>query len=446
MNIPNASRQDRSGPPKPAGRLPLLGHAMQLRGNLLGTLESWAREVGDVYRLDVPGQDIWIVNRPEDIERIVVDSEHFTRGGSEMNHSKLAWGDSLMTSSGPLWKTQRRMMAPAFHKDRVAAHGQRMVELTEQALSRWPYGEVRSLRAEMTALTLRIITDALFGDGEVPPDEVGTALEDGMERFDGVRAVLPPWLIPRVHARYRAAVARLDKIVNDMIARRRTHEHERSDLLSLLLTVHDEDGTRMSDGLLRDEVNGLLLGGHETAAVALAWAWYAIARHPDVERCVLDEAAALAGPPTVADLQRLPYIEAVVKETMRFYPPIWMMVRIVLHDWEIAGYPAKRGAQVKMAAWIVQRDSRFFPDPLRFRPERWLDGSTSSLPKYAYFPFGGGQRLCIGRAFALLEMLLVLATIARQSRLRLVSTDEVAPIASFSLRPTGALLMRRERR
>jgi len=418
---------------------------MRLRGDLLGTLESWAREVGDVYRLDIPGQDIWIVNRPEDIERIVVDSEHFTRGGSEMVQSKVAWGDSLMTSSGELWKTQRRMMAPAFHRERVAAYGRRMVELTEQALARWPYGEVRSLRAEMTALTLRIVTDALFGDGEVPPDEVGTALDTGIQRFDGVRAVLPGWLIPGVHARYRAAVAQLDKIVNDIIARRQTHAHEPSDLLSILLTAHDEDGTRMSDSLLRDEVMGLLLGGYETTTVALAWAWYVIARYPDVERCVRDEAAALAGPPTVADLQRLPYIEAVVKETMRLYPPIWLMVRVLLDDWEIGGYPAKRGAQIKMSAWIVQRDRRYFPDPLRFRPERWLDGSTSSLPKYAYFPFGGGQRLCIGRPFALLEMSLVLATIARQSRLRPVSADEVAPVASFSLRPSGALLMRRER-
>jgi cytochrome P450 len=202
----------------------------------------------------------------------------------------------------------------------------------------------------------------------------------------------------------------------------------------------------MSDQQIRDEVLTLLIASHETNANALAWTWHLLARNPEAEGKLFAEVDALQETPTASDLAKLSYTSAVVNESMRLYPPAWTIVREVVRDWDIAGSRIRPGMQVAMSPWVVQRDRRFFPDPLRFRPERWLDGSMDALPTYAYFPFGGGQRLCIGRPFALLEGSVVLATVARHWRLRAVSDREVVPLPSITLRPRGGLPMRVERR
>src|SRR6185295_8390032 len=203
--MPDPVRRVFPAPPKPRGRLPLVGHAVQLSRDVLGSFDRWADEVGDIYRIDVPGQNMWIVNRPEEIERLLVHGEHAGKGGLELRHAHLAFGNGLLTNEGESWKKQRRMMQPAFHKERVATYGQRMVELTERTISTWPPGGVRDVHAEAMALTLKIATDTLFGDDEVPTVDVGKSVAAGSQRFDGLNAVLPSWVIPGVHARYRKA-------------------------------------------------------------------------------------------------------------------------------------------------------------------------------------------------------------------------------------------------
>jgi cytochrome P450 len=424
--------------------LPVLGHTLPIGRDVFGALERWAEEVGDLYRLDIPGRNTLVVNRPDEIERVLVHGQYFIRPKG-LRRAHALFGNGLFTSDGELWKKQRRMMQPAFHKERVAAYGGRMVDLTEQAVSTWVPGEVRDVHKDAMALSLRIATDALFGDDEVPAREVGESLEGIMQRFDGVKALLPSWL-PFVMARYYEGIGRLDKVVDHVVARRREQDSERADLLSILLHAQDESGTGMSDKQLRDEVLTLLVAGHETNANALAWTWHLLAQNPDAERKLLDEVDALVGPPTAADLHRLPYTAAVMDESMRMYPPVWITEREVTQEWEIGGFRVEPGLQVALCPWVVHRNRRFFPEPLRFRPERWLDGSTDSLHTYAYFPFGGGQRLCIGRPFALLEGVLVVATVARRYRLRPASGRPVVPLPSITLRPRGGLPMRLERR
>jgi cytochrome P450 len=403
--------------------------------------------VGDIYRLDIPGRHTWVVNRPDEIERILVHGQHFVKGG-ELYKAKALLGNGLLTSERELWKRQRRMMQPAFHRERVAAYGDRMVEITNTALAHWHPGEVRDVHKDSMALTLKIVCDTLFGDDEVPSEEVSQASDDVLRRFDGVIALLPEWLPFRRFTRYRNGITRLNEVVYAVVRRRRQERaDQRGDLLSILLNAQDEDdGRRMSDMQLRDEVLTLLAAGHETIANALTWACHLVSQHPDAEKNLMDEVDALNGPATAHDLPKLQYTTAVLNESMRLFPPAWLIGREVVEPWEIAGFPAERGMQVTICPWIVQRDPRFFSDPLHFRPERWLDGSTESIPTYAYFPFGGGQRLCIGRPFAMLEGALVLATVARRFRLRPVDGYAPVPVPSLTLRPRNGLPMKVERR
>lgn len=243
--------------------------------------------------------------------------------------------------------------------------------------------------ADGAALTLKIVSDTLFGDDEVPPDTVAESFTAVLERFDGLRALLPSWLPFCPFARYRKAITRLETVVYDVLARR-----------------HDRQ--------LRDEIISLMIAGHDTVANGLTWTWYLLARHPEAEQKMFAEADALTGPPIAADLARLPYTRAVFNESLRLYPPTWTLSREVVGEWDVAGFPAERGMRVSMCPWVVHRNPRFFLEPLCFRPERWLDGSTKNLPTYAYFPFGGGQRLCIGRPFALLQGVLVLTSVAQR--------------------------------
>jgi cytochrome P450 len=218
----------------------------------------------------------------------------------------------------------------------------------------------------------------------------------------------------------------------------------------MLLRAQDEDGSGMTDRQLRDEVLTLLLAGHDTTALALSWAWYLLARNPEAEAQLLAELDEVLGsrPPTVADVPRLRYAEAVVSESMRLYPPAWTMGRKALHDTTVGGYPVRRGTTLLMSQWVIHRDPRFFDDPDRFQPERWVDGTLArKLPRFAYFPFGGGQRICIGNMFAMLEAVLLLAAVAQRYRLTLVDPDQpVKPLPVITLRPNGGVAMRLHRR
>jgi cytochrome P450 len=255
---------------------------------------------------------------------------------------------------------------------------------------------------------------------------------------------LPAWLPTPARRRGRAAVARLDRIVYDIIAARRASGEDRGDLLSTLLHARDaDDGSRMTDRQVRDEIMTLFLAGHETTAVSLSWTWYLLARHPEVEARLLDELRGVLGGrrPAVADLPRLRYTEMVVTESMRLYPPVYSLTRRVAEPCEVGGHAIAPETVLVMSQWVVHRDPRWYDEPEAFQPDRWEHDLLKRLPRYAYFPFGGGPRLCIGNSFALMEATLLLAAIAQRFRFRLAPGAAVRPMLSVTLRPASGIPM-----
>jgi len=326
-----------------------------------------------------------------------------------------------------------------------------MVRYAERMLETWRDGEERDIHQEMMRLTLQIVAKTLF-DADVENDarEVGRALQVVMDLNSNFRRLVmtPPWLPTRHNVRAFFAVRRLNKIIYRIIAERRASGRDTGDLLSMLLAAQDEDGSQMTDQQLRDEVITLFLAGHETTAIALSWTWWLLAQHPHAEAKLQTELGAVLGgrAPSVEDLPRLSYLDRVLTESMRLYPPAWGMARLAMDDVEIGGYHIPKGAGVSLAQWVVHRDPRWYDEPEEFRPERWENDLVKHLPRFAYFPFGGGPRMCIGNNFALMEAALLLATIAQRFRLRIVPGRPVVPLPSITLRPRYGIRMALEAR
>ena len=292
----------------------------------------------------------------------------------------------------------------------------------------------------MMRLTLRIVGKTLFdADVERDAQEVGKSLELLLEIGADFRRTIfvPHWLPTPANLRVKREVAQIEKILYRIIAERRASGRDAGDLLSMLLAAQDEDGSRMTDRQLRDETITLFLAGHETTASTLSWTWWLLAQNPAVEAKLHAELDSVLGDraPSLDDLPKLAYTGHVIAESLRLYPAAWGMARLVVEDHEIAGYPVTKGMGVAMAQWVVHRDPRWYDAPEEFRPERWNDDLLKRLPRFAYFPFGGGPRQCIGNSFAVMESTLILATIARRFRLRLVANHPVVPLASITLRP-----------
>jgi len=395
---------------------------------------------------------LYLVSHPDLIEHVLItDNDRFAKPWL-LRRAADVLGQGLLTSDGSLWKRQRQLMQPAFHRSRILAYTDVMTRRTEALMERWTDGDLLDVHAHMMKLTLGIVAETLFGaEVENRADTVAYALDIALRRFvdqlSPLRALdrLP---LPR-NVRFRRAVRLLDSIIYDMIeSRRSAGAAGRGDLLSILLGAQDEEGGGMTDQQLRDEVVTLFLAGHETTAIALSWTWHLLSLHPDVERRLHEEVdGVLAGrTPTIEDLPELRFTEMVFKESMRLYPPAWRIGREVVDEVQIGGYRLPVGAQVLMSQWIVHRDPRFFTEPLEFRPDRWREPTSALLPRFAYFPFGGGGRRCIGDHFALLEGVVVLAAIAQ--RFRLVATDpaSVVPFATITLRPRNGVPVRLERR
>jgi len=303
----------------------------------------------------------------------------------------------------------------------------------------------------MMRLTLQIVGKTLF-DADVERDakDVGKSLEQLLEIGANFRRTIfvPHWLPTPTNLRMKREVAQIEKILYRIIADRRASGRDAGDLLSMLLSAQDEDGSRMTDRQLRDETITLFLAGHETTASTLSWTWWLLAQNPHVEAKLRAELDAVLGgrTPTLADLPNLSYTGHVITESLRLYPPAWGLARVAIEDHQIAGYPVTRGMGVAMAQWVVHRDPRWYDAPEEFRPGRWEGDLLKRLPKFAYFPFGGGPRQCIGNAFALMEASLILATVAQKFRLRLVANHRVEPLASITLRPRHGVRVTLERR
>jgi cytochrome P450 len=326
-----------------------------------------------------------------------------------------------------------------------------MVEYTQRLVSGWRDGEERDAHQEMLRLTLQIVGKTLF-DADVERDAqgVGKSLELLLEIGANFRRTIfvPHWLPTPANLRVKREVGQIEKLLYRIITERRASGRDAGDLLSMLLAARDDDGSKMTDKQLRDETITLFLAGHETTASTLSWTWWLLAQNPAVEKKLHAELDTVLGgrAPSFDDLPKLVYTGHVITESLRLYPAAWGLARLVVEDHEIAGYPVTKGMGVAMAQWVVHRDPRWYDAPEEFRPERWENDLIKRLPRFAYFPFGGGPRQCIGNAFALMEAALILATIAQKFRLRLVANHLVAPLASITLRPRHGIRVMLESR
>ena len=429
-------------PPGPPGNS-VLGDLREFAGDTLGFATRLARDYGDVARFRLVGRQAYLLSHPDAVERVLVTNHrNFIKHRFFWRKVGAIFGNGLLTNEGDDWLRQRRLVQPAFHHDRIAEYARIMVDYTLDRLDGWQDGERRDVRSEMTSITFRIVAKALF-DAEVADEtaDIAKAFDTGIEEIARrIRrpVLLPDWVPTRGNLRYRRAVRRMDRLVLRIIEAHRDGR-DRGDLLSALMRVEDEEGRAMSEKQLRDETITMLLAGHETTALALTWTFYLLSGHPgDVAR-IEDEVDALGGRPLgVDDLPRLLHTERVVKEALRIYPPAYSFGREALEDDEILGWAVPAGTTLFVFPWVLHRDPRFFPDPLRFDPDRWTEEFQRHLPRHAYLPFGSGPRMCIGREFARMELALIVATIAQRFRLEW-GPGEPLPQASITLRPTGGL-------
>jgi cytochrome P450 len=411
-----------------------------LNDNPLRYFSRIAREYGDVAGLRVLNFRSIFINHPDTIEEVLVTNARRYMKGRVLRANRHVFGEGLLTSEGDFWLRQRRLAQPAFHRGRIASYAATMVEYTQRLLAGWRDGEERDAHQEMMRLTLQIVGKTLFdADVERDAQDVGKSMEMLLEIGANFRRTIfvPHWLPTPANLRVKREVAQIEKILYRIIAERRASGRDAGDLLSMLLHAQDEDGSRMTDRQLRDETITLFLAGHETTAGTLSWAWWLLAQNPAAEARLHAELEAVLGDrlPSLDDVPRLVYTGHVITETLRLYPAAWGMARLVLEDHELAGYPVKKGMGVAMAQWVVHRDPRWYDAPEEFRPDRWEGDLARRLPRFAYFPFGGGPRQCIGNAFALMEATLILSTVAQRFRMRLVPGHPVTPLPSITLRP-----------
>ncbi|HYF94632.1 MAG TPA: cytochrome P450 [Symbiobacteriaceae bacterium] len=431
----------RALPPGPKARL-LRGFLPEFRQDPLELFTRLAREYGDIARVQLGPWNFYLLNHPDYIEEVLVTQNRIFTKGRGLEASSPLLGNGLLTSEGEFWRRQRRLVQPAFHKDRIAGYAATMAEFARRHAQGWQDGARLDIYREMMRLTLAIAARTLFSaDVAADADTVGDALHVTVshfrERNASIIKIPHTWPTPS-NLRAQKAVDQLDRIIYRIIDERRQGGADTGDLLSMLLHAVDEDGSQMTPRQLRDEAMTLFLAGHETTANALSWTWYLLAQHPEAEARLYQEVDATPPPST--------YAEAVIQEALRLYPPAWIMGRKSTAPFGLGGYAFPAGTEVLISQWVMHRHPRWFDDPLAFRPERWLDGLATRLPAFAYFPFGGGPRMCIGKGFAFMEAQLVLAEVARQFRFELVPGQSVTPSPSITLRPAPGIQVIAHRR
>lgn len=408
---------------------------------------AWLRELadryGDVVELRILGKPWFLVVHPDDIEDVLVKHARVMGRDDYTVVLQRALGLGLLTSDGELWKRQRKLMSAAFVPKRIQSYAEAMVRVTEAGLTPWRDGAVVNLHQEMSRVTMEVVADVLFGAGVTKrdTDTVRDAMEVINEFFSNspeAIAKVPEWFPTPRNRRMVRAVAEVDELIFRIIAERRRGP-ARDDFLGTLLAAQDDDGSGMTDRQLRDEAVTLFLAGHETTALTLAHTLFLLSKHPDVERRLHAEVSQVLGDraPTAADVKALPYLERVIKESMRLYPPAWTTGREATEDVVIAGTRVPKGAQILLSQWVVHRDPRWFPNPEGFDPDRWTPERAAGIPKYAYFPFGGGPRVCIGNHFAMMEATMMLALIVRDWRLELLPGQSLELKPSVTLRQKG---------
>lgn len=437
--------------PGPPG-YPIVGALPKVMKDPLPFLTQAARDYGDVVLLGGFGsQKFYLVTHPDDIERVWKTRHRSYVRGSNFQLLKPLGGDGLFLSEGDAWRTQRKLLQPAFHVTRLMGMVGTINASIEAMLERWgreiAAGEPFNLEREMMSLLIEVSVKTLFGtevagDTATVHETITTAFSILHRRV--LSAVPFPWWVPFPrHVRFLRAVAELDKVVYRLIGQRRRSGIEGSDVLSTLLSVRDEAGEPMPDRQIRDEVVTMLVAGHESTGATLSWALYLLSRYPQVMRRVEAELAEVLGgrTPTFQDLPRLQYLAMVFKETLRLYPPFWMITRTPVEDDVLSGHRVPAGSILMFSSYVTQRRPDFWPNPEAFDPDRFLPERSEGRPQFAWFPFGGGPRVCIGARMAEMEALLVLAAMLKRYDLHAVPGRRVEPAAMLSLRPKGGLWM-----
>jgi cytochrome P450 len=422
-----------------------------MQQNPLDYFTEMTQKYGDVFGMRIGNFRTIFINHPDLIEDVLVNNARKYHKGRILQANKYLFGEGLLTAEGDFWLRQRRLSQPAFHRERINGYAATMADYTEQMVAPWRDGEERDIHEEMMQLALRIVGKTLF-NADVTQDakDVGETL-DFLLRIAanfGRTILVPLWVPTPRNLRAKLGIKRLERVIYRIITERRASGRDAGDLLSTLLEVQDEDGSRMNDRQLRDETITLFLAGHETTANTLSWTWWLLAQNPSVEKKLHEELDGVLGgrAPSVEDLPKLSYLNSVLTESLRLYPTAWGMARLTVEEHEIAGYPMHPGYGVAFAQWVVHRDARWFHAPLEFRPERWENGLAKQLPRFAYFPFGGGPRQCIGNTFALMEASVVLATVGQKFRFVLSPSHRVTPLASITLRPKDGIRAKLEAR
>jgi cytochrome P450 len=448
-----AAHPTRRLPPGPRG-LNLLRQSFTLGNDWSGFLSRCARQYGDIIFFRFLNVPVCLVVHPDGIEKILVKNQENFLKARDYRALRPILGNGLLTSEGEFWQSQRKLIQPAFRHENIVTYAQVMTQSTAAMLARWKAGELHDVHADMMDLTLEIVAKSLFGS-DVSEDARGIArtMTVVMELFTtqaNWAFVLPDRIPIPKSRRLRQSIKHLNDVVYKLIRDRRKapvgdDPTAGSDLLSNLLAVKDEGGGRMTDEQLRDEIMTLFLAGHDTTANTLSWTWYLLAQNPEVDAALGAELHKVLGKraPSPADLPRLPYTEMVMKESMRLYPPAWGVGRRAIHDFELDGYRIPAKTNFFLLQWVTQRDPRFFPDSERFDPERWRHDPirNGKIPRFSYFPFGGGPRVCVGAGFAMMEATLLLATIAQKFRLTLAPNQSIEPLFSVTLRPKNGIRM-----
>jgi cytochrome P450 len=442
------------------------------------TLQSIAYKYGDISYFNLGRQHVYLINNPDYIEKVLVyDHRNFTKG-KRLQLAKSLLGEGLVTSEGDLHNRQRRVIQPIFHPKQIATYGKVITDCASGLNQKWKDGDTQDMLKEMMQLTLNIICKSVLNyDVESEAEYVGKALTICRNYSKRLQSPLGQVvnkipILPNVKGAKKAR-GDLDKLVYDLIKERRERQESDiksyDDLLTRLLHAQDTisksmptDGDKststtgatsptsgMSDKQVRDEVMTIFIAGHETTANALTWTFYLLSQNPGIEEKLLSELETVIDStrtPTVDDISKLKFTDNVFRESMRLYPPVWSIGRYVDNDYTLGKYTIPSGSTIMMSQYVMHHDPRYYVEPERFNPERWSSEAKSRLPRFSYFPFGGGIRGCIGESFAWMEGILVIATIARQWKMRLVSGHSVEVDPAITLRPRYGMRMKLERR
>jgi cytochrome P450 len=425
-----------------------LGFFLRFYQHRLEFLEELAGSNCPVAFFQFAGEKMYLVNEPELIKDVLVSNHRRFKKGRGLERAKIILGEGLLTSEGETHRRQRRIVQPVFQHRYLQNYADIMVDHTIKLCSSWNDGTRVSMSEQIMSLTLMIVGECLFGTNvESDTRRIGALVNKVMESFFYFVSPLGPIFRllghPKVQDAFAARKA-LNKIVLEMINARRIAPPRQSDLLSLLFSAQDSDtGTGMSDNQLRDEAMTLFLAGHETTANGLSWTLFLLATHPEATKRLRAELRSVLGRERlrIGHLEQLKFLDQVIRESLRLYPPAYVMGRRAIEDHRLAGIRIPKGAVLLVSPWTVQRSERYYERPLEFRPERWTAEFRSSLPRFAFFPFGGGPRQCIGEGFAWMEMALVLAVLVRDWDFTLVPGQQIRPNPAMTLRSDRPIQM-----